>query len=157
MKHEHVMHTHSSRCIPPVRMGKGDNSDCAGGFKPGPPNQSKHTWDTYLKQLSLQHDRTKLICHNVVVLLFLKGNINFISMGDKFARQPANNPEDERLSFGQMVKLCSYYTTKCDTKVDIHVGEQLILKFNNEPSTNITRCCIKQTEAFNYSIDKCIK
>ncbi len=43
MKHEHVMHTHSSRCIPHVRMGKGDNFDCAGGFKPGPPNQSKHT------------------------------------------------------------------------------------------------------------------
>jgi hypothetical protein len=44
MKHEHVMHTHSSRCISHVRMVKGDNFDCAGGFKPGPPNQSKHTW-----------------------------------------------------------------------------------------------------------------
>jgi hypothetical protein len=54
IKHEQVMHTHSSRYIPHVRMGKGDDSDCAGGFKPGPPNQSKHTWDTDLKQLSLQ-------------------------------------------------------------------------------------------------------
>ena len=51
MKHEHVMHRHSSRCIPHVRVRKGDNSDCAGGFKLGPPNQSKHTWDTDLKQL----------------------------------------------------------------------------------------------------------
>jgi hypothetical protein len=47
-------------------------------------------------------------------------------MGDKFARQP-NNPEEEQLSFGQMVKFCCYYTTKYDTKVDIHVGEQPIL------------------------------
>jgi hypothetical protein len=47
-------------------------------------------------------------------------------MGDKSARQP-NNPEEEEPSFGQMVKCC-YYTTKYDiTKVDIHVGEQLIL------------------------------
>ncbi len=37
--HEQVMHGHSSRCIPHIRMGKGDNSDCAGGFKPGPPNK----------------------------------------------------------------------------------------------------------------------
>ena len=71
MKHEHAMHSHSSRCIPHIPMGKGDNSDCAGGFKPGPPNQSKHTWDAELKQLSLQRDRTKLICHNVAILLFL--------------------------------------------------------------------------------------
>jgi len=35
MKHEQVMHTHSSRCIPHIRMGIGDNSDCTGGFKPG--------------------------------------------------------------------------------------------------------------------------
>ena len=41
-------------------MGKGDNSDCAGGFKPGPPNQSKHTWNADLKQLSLQRDRTNI-------------------------------------------------------------------------------------------------
>ena len=47
-------------------------------------------------------------------------------MGDKSARQQIN-PEEENLSFGQMVKLCCYYTTKYDTKVDIHVGEQLIL------------------------------
>jgi hypothetical protein len=47
-------------------------------------------------------------------------------MGDKSARQP-NNLEEEHLSFGQMVKLCCYYTMKYDTKVDIHVGEQLIL------------------------------
>ena len=47
-------------------------------------------------------------------------------MGDKSARQP-NNPEEEQLSFGQMVKFCYYYTTKYDTQVDIHVGEQLIL------------------------------
>ena len=67
-----------------------------------------------------------LICHNVVVLLFLKGNINFIIMGDKSARQP-NNPEEDQLSLEQMVKLCCYYTTKYDTKVDVHVGEQLIL------------------------------
>ena len=39
-------------------------------------------------------------------------------MDDKSARQP-NNPEEERLSFGQMFKLCCYYTTKYDTKVDI--------------------------------------
>jgi len=109
-----------------VRMGKGDNSDCAGGFRPGPPNQSKHTWDTNLKQLFLQRGRPKLICHNVVVLLFLKSNINFIIMSDTYARQP-NNPEEEQLSFRQMGKLCCYYTTKYDTKVDIHVGEELIL------------------------------
>ncbi len=45
-------------------------------------------------------------------------------MGDKFARQP-NNLE-EHLSFAQMVKLCCYYTTKYDTKVDIHAREQPI-------------------------------
>ena len=49
-------------------------------------------WDTDLKQLSLQRDRTQLICHNVDVLLFLK-NMNFIIMGDRSARQP-NNPEE---------------------------------------------------------------
>ncbi len=103
MKREQIMHTHSSRCIPHVRMGKGDISDCAGGLKPCPPNPSKHTWDKDLKQLSLQRDRTKLICHNVAVLLFLKSNINCIIMGDKSARQP-NNPKEEHLSFGQMVK-----------------------------------------------------
>jgi hypothetical protein len=43
MKHEQVMHTHSSRCISQVRMGKGNNSDCVGGIKLVPPNQSKHT------------------------------------------------------------------------------------------------------------------
>jgi len=47
-------------------------------------------------------------------------------MGVKSAWQP-NNPEEEHLSYGLMVKLCCYYTTKYDTKVDIHVGEQLIL------------------------------
>jgi len=109
-----------------VRMGKGDNSDCAGGFKPCLPNQSKHTRDADLKQLSLQRDRTKLIYHNVVVLLFLMSNINFIIMGDKSARQP-KNLEKEQLSFGKMLKLCCYYTTKYDTKLDIHDGEQLIL------------------------------
>ena len=41
MKHEQGMHIHSSRCIHHVCMGKDDNSDCAGGFKPGPTNQSK--------------------------------------------------------------------------------------------------------------------
>jgi len=86
----------------------------------------EHAWDIDLKQLSLQHDRTKLICHNVVVLLFLRSNINFVIMGDKFARQP-NNSEEEELSAGQMIELCCYYTIKYDTKVDIHVGEQLIL------------------------------
>ena len=101
------MHAHSSRWIAQIRMGKGDNSDCAGGFKPGLPNQPKHLWDTNFKHLSLQRDRTKLICHNVVVLLFLKSNIYFICMGDKSAQQP-NNPEDEHLSFGQMVKLWCY-------------------------------------------------
>ena len=56
--------THSSRCIHHVRMGKSDDSDCAGVFKPCPLNQTKHTWDTDLKQLSLQRDDcTKLICH----------------------------------------------------------------------------------------------
>ena len=43
MKHEHVMHAHSSNWIPQVRMEKVDNSDCAGGFKPGPPNPYKNT------------------------------------------------------------------------------------------------------------------
>ena len=47
------MHTHSSRCIPHIRIEKGDNSKCAGGFKHGPLNQTKHTWDTELKHLSL--------------------------------------------------------------------------------------------------------
>ncbi len=91
VKHEQVMHTHSGSCIRRVRMGKCDNSDCASGFKNGPSNKSKYTWDINLKQLCLQRDRTKLICHNVAVLLFLKSNINFIIMGDKTARQP-NNP-----------------------------------------------------------------
>jgi hypothetical protein len=78
-------------------------------------------------------------------------------MGDKSARQP-NNPGEQQLSFGQMVKLCCYYATKYDTKVNIHsCWRTTDFKFNNEPSTNINRCCIKKTEASNYSIDKCIK
>ncbi len=73
-----------------------------------------------MKQLSLQRDRTKSISHNVVALLFLiLSNINFIIMVDKSARQP-NNPEEEQLYFGQMVKLCCYYTIKYDTKIDIY-------------------------------------
>jgi hypothetical protein len=47
-------------------------------------------------------------------------------MGDEFVRQ-LNNLEEEQLSFGQMIKLCCYYTTKYDTNVDIHVREQQIL------------------------------
>jgi hypothetical protein len=97
-------------------MGNGDNSDCAGGFKPCPPNQSKHTWDTDFNPLSLQRDRTKLICHKVVVLLFLKSNLNFLIMGDKSAQQP-NNPGEKHLSFEQMVKLCCYYTTNMIPKL----------------------------------------
>ena len=62
----------------------------------------------------------------MVVLLFLKTNINFIIISDKFARQP-NKPKEEHLSFGQTVKLCCYYNKIYYTKVDIHVGEQLIL------------------------------
>ena len=54
----------------------------------------------------------------MVVLLFLKNDINFIIMADKSARQP-NNLEEKHLSFGQRVKLCCYYTTK----YDIRVGE----------------------------------
>ena len=42
MKHEQVMHIHSSRCITHLRTRKRDNSDCAGGFKHGPINKSKH-------------------------------------------------------------------------------------------------------------------
>jgi hypothetical protein len=106
-------------------MGKGDNSDYAGGFKPGPPNQPNHVWDADVKQLSLQRDRKKLICHHVAFLLFLESNTNCIVMNDKSARQP-NNPE-EHLSFGHMVKLCCYYTKNYDAKDDINVGEQLIL------------------------------
>ena len=90
MKHEQFMHTHPSRCIPHVRMGKGDNSDFASGFKPCPPNQLKHILDIDLKQLSLQRDRKLLICHHVAILLFLKINNNFIITGDKSARQPKN-------------------------------------------------------------------
>ena len=100
MKHEQVMNTHSSSYIPRVRMGKGDNSDCAGGFKPSPPyHQNIRTRDTDLKRLSLHRDRTKLVCHCVAILSFLKSNINFIIMCDTSARQP-NNLEEEQLSFG---------------------------------------------------------
>jgi hypothetical protein len=35
--------------------------------------------------------------------------------------------KNSELSFGQMVTFCCYYTTKYDTKVDIHAREQLIL------------------------------
>jgi hypothetical protein len=52
----------------------------------------------------------------VDVLLLLKSNINFIIMGDKSARQQ-NNPEEEHLSFGHMVKLGCYYTTNYDSKM----------------------------------------
>ena len=88
-----------------------------------------------MKQISLQRDRTKLIWHNVVVLLFLKSKISFIIMGDIFARQP-NNSEEDQLYFERMVKLCCYYTTKYDTKVDIHTGEQLILNLMSHQRTN---------------------
>jgi len=86
----------------------------------------------------------------VGILLFLKSNIDFNIIGDKYARQP-NNPEEEQLSFGQMVKLCCCYTTKYDIKVDIYVGERLILNLSmshqrtkpgvvlNKPKLLITR------------------
>ncbi len=102
MKHDDGMHAHSSRRTPHVRMGKGDNSDCVSWFKHGPRNQSKHTWDTDLKKLSLKGDHTKLICHHMAILLFLKSNINFLIMSDKSARQ-TNNSEEEHLSCKQMV------------------------------------------------------
>jgi hypothetical protein len=80
MKHEQVMHVHSSRCIPHNRMRKGDNSDCAGGFKPGPRNQPKgpkHIWDAHLKHFYLQRVRTKLIYHLVAILLFIEKYYKF--------------------------------------------------------------------------------
>jgi len=92
MKHEEVMHAHSSRCITHIRIRKGGNYDCAGGFKLGKSNQPRNMWNTYLKQLSLQRDRTKLIFYAVAILSFLKSNIFFIAIGDTSARQQ-NNPE----------------------------------------------------------------
>jgi hypothetical protein len=53
------------------------------------------------------------------------GELTTRVMGDKSARQQ-NNSKGKHLSFAQMVKLCCYCTTKYDTKVDIHVGEQPI-------------------------------
>ena len=100
-----------------------------------------------LKQLSLQRDRTKLICHHVPIFLSLRSNNNFNIKGDKSARHP-NNPEEEHLSFGQMVKLCRYYTTKYDTKVGIHVGKTIDFEFNNDSATIKTRSCFKKTESF---------
>jgi len=50
-------------------------------------------------------------------------------MGDKFARQ-SHNLVEEHISFGHMVKLCCYYTTKYDIEVGIHAGEQLIFENN---------------------------
>ena len=47
-------------------------------------------------------------------------------MDDTCARPP-NNLQKEHYSFGEMVKLCCYDTTKYDSKCDSHVGEQLIL------------------------------
>ena len=79
-----------------------------------------------MKQLSLQRDMTKLICHHVVILLFLKSNITFILMDAKSAQQPYNLGEGHHC-FGQIVKICCYYTKNYDTKVDIHDREQLIL------------------------------
>jgi hypothetical protein len=38
-------------------MGKGDTSDCAGGFKSGATNQLEHIWNTDLKQFSLQQNK----------------------------------------------------------------------------------------------------
>jgi hypothetical protein len=84
----------------------------------------------------------------VVILLFLKSNIYFAILGDKSARQP-NNPEEEQLSFGQMVKLCCYYTAKYDTKVDIHVEEQLILDLIMSHQRTEPEVVLKQTEDFN--------
>ena len=55
-------------------------------------------------------------------------------MGDKFPRHP-NNPEEKQLSYGQMVKLCCYDTTKYDTKVGIHAGEEMILNLMSHQRT----------------------
>ena len=52
MKHEQVMHARSSRYIPHIRMGKGDNCNYASGFKHGPPNQPNNVSDTNLQHLS---------------------------------------------------------------------------------------------------------
>ena len=58
-------------------------------------------------------------------MLFLKSDIFFVT-GDNPSRQ-SNNLEEEHLSFGYVVKLCCYCTTKNDSKVNIHAREQLIV------------------------------
>jgi len=45
-------------------------------------------------------------------------------MANKSARQP-NNREKNHVSFGQMIKLCCYFTIKHGSKVDIRVGEHI--------------------------------
>ena len=39
-------------------------------------------------------------------------------MGNKSAQQP-NNPVEEHFSFGQMGKVCCYYTTKYDNNIKL--------------------------------------
>ena len=50
MKHEQVTNAHSSRWIPHIRMGKGDDPDCDGGFKLGPPILTKTHMGYILKE-----------------------------------------------------------------------------------------------------------
>jgi hypothetical protein len=65
-------------------------------------------------------------------------------MGDESARQP-NNLEEEIFSFEQMIKLCRcYYTMKYDTKVDIHVGEQLILNLLSSHQRTIPQVALNK-------------
>ena len=149
MKHSLILHEHSSRCIPKVPGGKGDDKDCTEGFCPGPDIVKVGTWNSDTQELRLPRDRTKLISHAEFALLAEKCNLNFVFIGDLSAREPM--PGDEKLPLAEFCKRVTFYCSKYGSKIDAHQGEQLILNLlaaqirtaneeSSRPKILITRC-----------------
>lgn len=149
MKHVQVLHEHSTRCIPKVPGGKGNDSDCTEGFCPGPAIVKTAQWNPDTQELYLPRDRTKLISHSEFALLAEKCNVNFVFIGDQSARNPM--PGDDKLPLAEFCKRVSFYCSKYGSKVDAHQGEQLILNLlaaqirteeeqSDRPKILITRC-----------------
>ena len=149
LKHAELLHDHSTRCIPKTPGGKGNDTDCAEGFRPGPGTIKEAIWNSDTQEIRLPRDRTRLLSHNEFTLLAEKCNINFVFIGDQSARQPMT--EDENLPLAEFCKRVTFYCSKYGSKVDAHQGEQLILNLlaaqirteeeeSNRPKILITRC-----------------
>ena len=125
MKSALMVHTHSHRCIGKSAIAQGDDTDCALGYKPGPPIEPESRWDAENKELYLQRDRTKLVSGNEIILLADACNHNMCVGGDNSARMP--NTASDNCTFIGRARINTIYNTKYDTKLDDLTGETLTL------------------------------